>query len=231
MDLVEAIRQRRSIRAFKRDPVPQSCLREIMELATRAPSWGNTQPWEFSIVGGEKLEEVKQECAKEALGQVKSCSDFPGARQHPEPYDSRRRTIGKLVFEAKGISRNDEEKRRWWSLQGLSLFGAPNVIYIYVDRSYCFQGDSQNVWPLFDCGLVAENIVLLSANYGLGTVVQAQAVSYPGVLRKTLGIPDSKLLVVGIAIGYPDWDDPVNQIGSTRELLDKVTKWCGFDAS
>jgi len=62
--------------------------------------------------------------------------------------------------------------------------------------------------------------MLLATKYGLGTVAQAQAVTYPEVLRKVLGIPDSKLIVLGIAIGYPDWDDPINQFQSEREPLD-----------
>jgi nitroreductase len=86
-----------------------------------------------------------------------------------------------------------------------------------------------NIWPVFDCGLVAENIMLLATRYGLGTIAQIQAVVYPDVLRKVLGIPDSKVIVLGIAVGYPDWDDPVNQFRSEREPLDNVSTWYGFD--
>lgn len=114
-------------------------------------------------------------------------------------------------------------------MQGLRLFGAPCVIYIYIDRSFYRQGDGLNIWPVFDCGLVAENIMLLATKYGLGTVPQIQAVVYPNVLRKVLGIPDSKLIVLGISVGYPDWDDPVNQLRSEREPLDNVSTWYGFD--
>jgi len=71
--------------------------------------------------------------------------------------------------------------------------------------------------------------MLLATKYGLGTLPQMQAVSYPDVLRNRLGIPDSKLIVLGIAIGYPDWDNPVNQLRSEREALDDVAKWYGFD--
>jgi len=76
---------------------------------------------------------------------------------------------------------------------------------------------------------VAENIMLLATKYGLGTIAQIQAVGYPVVLRTVLGIPDSKLIVLGIAIGYPDWDDPVNQLCSEREPLDNISTWHGFD--
>ena len=111
----------------------------------------------------------------------------------------------------------------------MTNFGAPCEIYICVDRSFYFQGKGVNAWLIFDCGLIAENILLLATSYGLGTIVQARATVYPDVLRKVLGIPDSKLVVLGIAIGYPNWDDSVNQLRSDREPLDNVAKWYGFD--
>ena len=227
MEIVEAIHHRKSIRAFKPKSVPQEILKEIMELALRAPSWANTQPWEFAVVSGRKLEEIRGAFVERV--EEPPNPDIPRPREFPEPYDTRRRVLGRKVFELKGISREDKEKRRWWQLQGLRLFEAPCVIYIYIDRSFYLQGDGLNIWPIFDCGLVAENIMLLATKYGLGTIAQIQAVGHPGVLRKVLGIPDSKLIVVGIAIGYPDWDDPINQLRSEREPLDNVSTWYGFD--
>jgi len=227
MEIIEAIHHRKSIRAFKPNSVPEEILKEIMELALRAPSWANTQPWEFAVVSGIKLEEIKQAFVERA--EEPPNPDIPRPRGFPEPYDTRRRVLGRKVFELKGISREDKEKRKWWQLQGLRLFEAPCVIYIYIDRSFYLQGDGLNIWPIFDCGLVAENIMLLATEYGLGTIAQIQAVGHPGVLRRVLEIPDSKLIVLGIAIGYPDWDDPVNQLHSEREPLDNISAWYGFD--
>ena len=227
MDIIEAVNQRKSIRAFKPDPVPQGILKEIMELALRAPSWANTQPWEFVIVGGKKLEEIRQGFIEKA--EQEAYPDIARPKGFPEPYDSRRRANSAKFLEVKGIRREDREGRGWWRLQGLRHFEAPSVIYICIDRSFYYQDDSLNVWPIFDCGLVAENVMLLATKYGLGTIPQAQAVLYPDVLRKVLGIPSSKLIVLGISIGYPNWDDAINQFRSQREPLDKVAKWYGFD--
>ena len=229
MDIVEVINKRKSIRAFKADPVPKETLKEIMELALRAPSWGNTQPWEFAIATGNKLEEIRQAFAEKAAAAAQDNPDIPRPREFPQPYDTRYRVVGRKVLELKGISREDKEKRKWWVLQGLRLFEAPCVIYIYIDRSFYRQGDTLNIWPLFDCGLAAENIMLVATRYGLGTIPQIQAVVYPDVLRNVLGIPDSKLIVLGISVGYPDWDDPVNQLCSEREPLDNISTWLGFD--
>jgi len=229
VDIDQAIEQRKSIRAFKSDPVPKAKLKEIMELALRAPSWGDTQPWEFAIVTGKKLEEIRQAFVEKAAAAQEDNPDIPRPREFPQPYDTRYRALGRKVLELKGISREDKEKRMRWILQGLRLFEAPCVIYIYIDRSFYLQGDRLNVWPVFDCGLVTENIMLLATSHGLGPVAQIQAVLYPDVLRKVLGILDSKLIVLGIAVGYPDWDDPVNQLRSEREPLDNISTWYGFD--
>jgi nitroreductase len=229
VDVAEAIDKRKSIRAFKSDPVSKEILREIMELALRAPSWGDTQPWEFAIVTGKKLEEIRQAFVEKAAAAEEDNPDIPRPREFPQPYDTRYRALGRKVLELKEISREDKEKRMGWLLQGLRSFEAPCVIYIYIDRSFYLQGDRLNVWPVFDCGLVAENIMLLATSHGLGTVAQIQTVLYPDVLRKVLGIPDSRIIVLGIAVGYPDWDDPVNQLRSEREPLDSVSTWHGFD--
>ncbi len=227
MDIVEAINARKSIRAFKPDPVPQATIKEIMDSALRAPSWTNTQPWEFVIVTGSKLEKIRQGFIEKA--EEEPTSDIARPREYPELYDSRRRALASQELKLKGIKREDREGRGWWRVQNLKHYGAPCVIYICIDRSFYFQGEGINVWPVFDCGLIAENITLLATKYGLGTVIEAQAVVYPEVLRKVLGIPDSKLIAVGIAIGHPDWDDPITQLRSEREPLDKVTKWHGFE--
>lgn len=107
-------------------------------------------------------------------------------------------------------------------------YGAPAVIYLLVDRTMFYQSKGINVWSLYDCGSVVQNIMLLATHYGLGTVAQAQAVIYPDIIRKVVAIPESKLIALGIAIGYPDWDNPVTQSRTQREPLGNVAKWYGF---
>lgn len=225
METTAAVKKRKSTRAFKPDPVPQKVLKEIMELALRAPSWANTQPWEFAIATGSQLAEIQ----KRLIEKVEEPPAFDIVRSwdFPEPYGSR---IGKLMAseqKIKGVKREDREGRGWWRMQGLKNYGAPCVIYIIIDRAFYFQ-EEINAWLLFDCGLAAENIMLLATDYGLGTITQAQSVQSPDILRKVLGIPDSKLFVIGIAIGYPDDKDPINNMRTEREPLESMVKWCGF---
>jgi nitroreductase len=228
MDLVEAVSTRKTIRAFKPDPVPLPILKQIMQSALNSPSWANTQPWEFAIVSGDKLAEIKKRY--QARGEASPVMDVARPRDFPEPYISRIRSIGRKEYGLLGISHDDQEGRAWWRVQNLGNYRAPCVIYILVDRAFYFQDPGVNAWPVFDCGLIAQNIMLLATNFGLGTVVQAEAVRYCDILREALGIPDSKLVLIGISIGYPDWDEKITSFRSDKEPLEKLTKWYGFDS-
>ena len=221
MELIDAVKQRRSIRAFKSDPVPLNTLKQIMELSLWAPSWANTQPWEFAIASGEKLKDIiTQFLAKEA---ERPYPDITRPPEFPEKFLSR---IKALAPPGPPPSKEDMDKRR---VESLSHYGAPAVIYVLIERSFFYTSRGMNVWSLYDCGAVAQNIGLIATNYGLGTVEQAQAVIYPDILRKVLGTPDSKLFAIGLAIGYPAWDSPMLKAPrTTREPLDKVTTWYGF---
>jgi len=226
MDIVDVIQKRKSIRAFKSDPVPREALSKIAELALRAPSWANTQPWELAIVTGAKLEAVREVFSTQRG--LRALPDFPGPEDFPEIYKTRFQNLAAKMSETAKRGKRGRDAGEWY-LQGPRLYGAPAAIYIFVDRSFCEQRNGLNVWPVFDCGLLVQNLMLLATNFGLGTIVQAQAVHYPNVIRQVLGLPASKLVLLGMAVGYPDWDNPINQFRSDRETADKVIKWYGFD--
>ncbi len=220
MDISEAINQRKSIRAFKPDPVALDTLNEILEESIRAPSWANTQPWEFAVACGKPLEEIRAGFLEK--GMTSPSPDVPRPPEFPERYAARIRILDK---QNRLVTQKDWESRR---VQNFKHYGAPAVIYLLIRREFYYQTKGLNVWALYDCGAVVENIMLLAPKYGLGTVVQAQAAVYPDVLRRVLEIPDSKIVILGIAIGYPDWDSPINQFRTAREPLDSITTWHGF---
>jgi nitroreductase len=107
-------------------------------------------------------------------------------------------------------------------------YGAPACIYLLVGKNFLYQPKGINVWAIYDCGSAVQNIMLLATHYGLGTIAQAMAVVFPDIIRKELAIPEDKLIALGIAIGYPDAKDPVNQIRKNREPLDTIAKFYGF---
>jgi nitroreductase len=220
MDISKAIDRRQSIRAFKSDPVPRDILKQILEESLRAPSWANTQPWEFAVATGKPLEEIRAGFLEKRM--TSPSPDVARPPEFPERYAARIRVLDK---QNRLVTKKDWESRQ---VQNFKHFGAPAVIYLLTRREFYYQTKGLNVWALYDCGAVVQNILLLATRYGLGTIVQAQATVYPDVLRHALEIPESKIILLGIAIGYPDWEHPINQFHTEREPLDSITSWHGF---
>ena len=220
MDISEAIYRRQSIRAFKSDPVPRDILKQILEESLRAPSWANTQPWEFAIATGKPLEEIRAGFLEKRM--TSPSPDVARPPEFPERYAARIRVLDK---QNRLVTQKDWESRQ---VHNFRHFGAPAVIYLLTRREFYYQTKGLNVWALYDCGAVVQNILLLATRYGLGTIVQAQAAAYPDLVRHALEIPESKIILLGIAIGYPDWEHPINQFRTEREPLDSITTWHGF---
>ena len=220
MDVIDAIKARYTVRAYKPEPVPKGVLAELMEVALRAPSWANTQTWEFAVVGGEVMRELKQSLAAKASAQEERYPDIPRP-EWPSPYRERGRENGIRLYQLLGISRDDTEKQLQWYVEMYRLFDAPNGIIVYTDREL-------SVWALVNVGLVVQSIALAALDYGLGTAMLAASVSYPDEVRRILRIPESKQLVIAIAIGYPDPEAKVNEFRSNREPLETMVTWHGF---
>ena len=221
MELIEAILSRYSVRAYKPAPVPKEILQELLKICIRAPSWNNTQPWEFAIVGGKVMDELKQALSQKVAAETPPDSDIP-APTFTGRYLERGRENARELFGVLGIVREDREKRRQWRLAGSRLYDAPNAIILYIDKSL-------TTWSIMDAGIVMQTIMLAAQNYGLGTCPQYQAVMYPEELRRILNIPESKLIVCGLAIGYPDTNAPPNRFRSARDPLEAFVTWYGID--
>ena len=223
MDVIEAIDKRKSIRSFKPDPVPQDVLKKIVEGALHSPSASNSQPWEFAIVSGAKLEEIKQAYLDNPDN--KSRSDLPLPLKYPELWQSRRAAVMTEILNKQGIAREDKQKRIEWGLNAHKLWGAPSCIYVMIESSFYYTDGIPNIWNVFDCGLITQNILLLATAHGLGSIPAVQPVFYPDILRRILNIADSKLMLLGIPLGYINSNHPVNQFQTTREPLDKVARF------
>lgn len=220
MDVLAAINQRHSVRAFKPDPVPPDTLKKIVEGALRAPSASNSQPWEFAVVSGAKLEEIKKAYLENSTTMPNL--DVPIPFTYPEPWISRRSAVMAGVLEKMGVARDDKKTRAEWGQWGFKLWGAPSCIYVMVDSAFHHADNGTNVWNIFDCGLVTQNIMLLATAGGLGSIPAIIPVLYPDIQRRVLGLPASKLMVLGIPIGYEDEGHPANKFRSAREPLEKV---------
>lgn len=222
MEILEAIRSRRSIRAFKPDPVPDQKLMEILEVSSRAPSGVNSQPWEFFIVKGEALEELKRANLREYRLGTPPHPEVPvGTMKNIAPalsgvFKERQVELAKQIFQIMGISKDDKKRQEEWNESMVQFYDPPAVIIIVVDKML------QGSWPIMDIGFVVQNITLAAQEYGLGTCIMRAIVDFPEHVRKIVGIPESKRIIVGITIGYPDYDQQINQLITSRERIDKI---------
>jgi len=228
MEVIDAIKERKSIRAFKSDPIKQELLQKIIEQAQRAPSWANTQPWEFAIATGEKLKAIQDAFVKRgAQGMQNAQAEVARPYDFPEPYISRIKAMQAKEGRGRAKEMGPPDFEAMFAMNARH-YGAPCCIYLLVNKNFVYQEKGVNVWSLYDSGSAVQNIMLLAVNYGLGTIAQAMAVTYPDIIRKELEISEDKLIALGIAIGYPDWDNPINKDMRDRVPLDEIAKFYGF---
>ena len=223
MEIIEAIKTRKSIRRFKPDPVSREVLRELLEIAARAPSAENAQPWEFFVVGGEILDHIRKENIDNLHNFVippEEMSYILAEKPKNSIYRQRQIDIAKQLFKLMNIPREDKVKRAAWMENGFRYFDAPAAILIAADKSFTIQG------AYLDVGLVTQTICLAALHFGLHTCIENQGITYSDVVRKHANIPDTKRLICAIAIGYPDWDFPANNVMSVREPIDNIVTWC-----
>ena len=222
MDVIEAIKSRKSIRGYKPDPVSKEVIKEILDVATRAPSTQNIQPWEFTVIAGEIMGEIKQ-ANEEKFSSGEAPHRDIGRAMAPYAGEFRERQVGIAVqlFQLMNIGKEDKEKRTEWMKRGFRFFDAPAAIVISIDES---MSEAQQI----NIGSVAQTITLAALNYGLGTCIHDQGAMYPEVIRQFTGIPESKRISICVSIGYPDWDFPANNVQSEREPIENITTWCGL---
>ena len=218
MDVLKAITTRKSVRAYKPEPVSQKVLKEILEIAVKAPSGENKQPWEFYVINGKTLEKIKEQ----NIVRLKAGASLQIEHGTPKGTVFRERQIclAKELFRLMDIPREDELKRLQWLERGFRYFDAPTAIIIVTDNLLSMAE------TLLDVGALTQTICLAALKYGLGSCIEGQGIAFPDVLRQYAGIDDNKRIVTSIAIGYPDWDFPANKIKSKREPVENIINWC-----
>ena len=215
MDVLQAIKERRSVRAFKSDPVPQELLEEVLRMATLAPSAINLQPWEFAVVVGEERERLSRRLMKAYKEKQIACA--PG-NVKPLPHE----VVARGVQAAEGmkphLSETGIEFDRFVNEGSCNFYGAPVAIILCIDNAF-----SQNNYV--DIGITLGYLLLTAHSAGLWTCPIGLITAYGEEIKDELGIPENKSVVIGVALGHPDWDAPINRFKSSRETLDKFVRW------
>lgn len=218
MDAIECIKTRMSIRKFKPDPVPEEVLLSIIDIARWSPSYKNSQPWELVIVSGTKKEELSGMLVELLENGKAPQPDLPEPQSWTEEIDLRIKEHLRRRGEVVGIDLTDPASIKKAKIANFRFYGAPHVIFL-------FQESTLTPWSILDMGMFAQSIMLAASAYGIGTVPQAFLTDYATEVKRFLAIPDSKRLILGISIGYPDLEDRANSYRSSRVETSKILRW------
>ena len=212
LSLESALRERRSVRGYLPDPVPDTVLREVFELAQTAPSNCNVQPWQVYVASGATRDELRRRFTEgvasgkamtPALGFLPALAGAPRAR----PVE-----CAQALYGAMGIARDDKAGRMRATLRNFELFDAPHVCFIGMDRAF---GELMAL----DVGMYTQTLMLVMAAHGIGSCAQGSMGYYPQDVREVFGIDDNIAILFGISFGYEDTTVAANQARTVRAPL------------
>jgi nitroreductase len=215
MDFLNVIQERKSIRGFKSDPVPKETIEEILKLTIHAPSAINLQPWEFTIVTGEEKERLSRRLIKAYREKQIGCS--PG-NVKPLPKTFGKRGAKTLDLMNPFFEEMNVKSDQFTNEGSCNFYGAPVAIIICLD-------DSFPTARMVDIGIALGYLILIAHEFGLGTCPIGLILAYEDEIKDLLNIPETKKVVIGVALGYPDWGIPINRFKSPRDNLEKFVRW------
>jgi len=218
MDAIECIRTRTSIRKFKSESVSKDLLREIIDIAHRSPSYRNCQPWEVSVVSGGKKDALSALLINMAEKGVVPNPDIPAPQSWPSDIQLRIESHLKRRAENSGVNMSHPGYMKNNLIENFRFYGAPHAIFL-------FQDSSLSNWQILDMGMFAQSLMLAAHSKGVGTVPQAYLTHYPAVVKKFFEIPDSKRLVLGLSVGYPDMTEKAVPFRSDPVAVNSIIKW------
>jgi nitroreductase len=220
MDTIECIKTRRSIRGFKPEAVQRDVLEDIINTAKQSPSYKNTQPWEVIILSGEKKKSLSNILLDLLEKDEPITADFPEPTSWPSAQLKRIDHLYKMRSAATGLDLTDPALIKKSKKANFNFYHAPHAIYLLQDKSL-------TEWSIFDIGLFAQSLMLAAHAKGLATVPQAFATDYSKQVKEFLSIPDSKRLIVGMSIGYPDMAAPSNaeKLRTDRVATEEILTW------
>ncbi len=215
MDVIETIRDRRSTRAFRAEPVPRELLERILNDASRAPSAINMQPWEVHMILGEEARRLSRRLMRSFRERGLTCG--PGSsRPLPDRFMQRARECGEAM--APLLERMGTDLSSFVNEGSLNFYGAPAVALIFLDESCPPE-------RMADIGAFMAYLLLAAAGHGLASCPIGLVKLYEDDVKDHLNIPESKILVISIALGKPEAKAPINEFRSSRAVLDEFVRW------
>lgn len=215
-----AITSRRAVRAFLPTPVDPALVRHLLKVAAQSPSGTNMQPWRVRVIGPQARARLEP-----ALIAALDSPDLPPAeeyRYYPEtfrePYQSRRRKVGWDLYGLLGVKKGDVEGMKRQTAANLRFFDAPVALMVTIDRDL-------EIGSWLDLGMFVQSILIAAQGHGLNSCPQAIFARFHPVVRRELAIPETEIIVCGIAIGHANSDAPANRLVPEREPVEAFTTW------
>lgn len=223
LDIESAIRGRRSVRSFRPDPVSQSLVETILNVAARAPSGTNMQPWRVYVVSGDRKARLSERLLE---AHASGTSQFDAAEYqyypHPffEPFLGRRRKVGFGLYNLLGILKGDQERMHRQHARNYMFFGAPVGFIFTIDRRL-------EIGSWLDYGMFLQNIMLAARAHGLETCVQAAFAPFHATIRAELAIGEGEVVICGMSLGYADPSAPENHLETERSPAAEFATFLG----
>lgn len=215
MSFSSLMSERWSCRSYRQDPVDEETLRSIFATAQQTASWCNTQAWQVHLLQGDALTDfsaaLTAHASQDPRNQLAS-SDFPLPARYVGVFKERQRDAGFKLYASLGIERNDYEARTAQSLRNFSFFEAPHGLIITTDRDH-------GIYGAIDCGAYVANLMNAALERGVASVAQGAFAIHAGKVRELLDLPEDRLVVCGVALGFPHDEHPVNQFRTSRASL------------
>jgi nitroreductase len=215
MEVIKAIQERKSIRAFTPDPIPKETIEEILKLAILAPSAINLQPWDLIVVTGEEKERLSRRLIKAYKEKQISCG--PG-NVKPLPKTFAKRGAKTLELMNPFFEEMKTDLNQFINEGSCNFYGAPVAILLCLDDSF------PNA-RFVDIGLILGYLLLAAHVSDLATCPIGLITAYQEEIKDTLNIPENKNVVIGLALGYPDEKSPINRFKSQRDDFEKFVRW------
>lgn len=213
-----AISARRSVRAFLDTPVDLAVVREILQVASRAPSGTNTQPWKVYVLTGDAKARLSAEIIETFMDPVKAAEHHEEYDYYPkewiEPFIGRRRKVGFDLYGLLGLTKDDKAGMKRQHARNYQFFDAPVGLIFTIDR---IMGKGSYL----DYGMFMENIMISAVGHGLATCAQAAFNQFHKIIERQLNLPANEAVVCGMALGYEDKRAVENTLKTVRASVDE----------
>jgi nitroreductase len=213
MSLDEAVRLRRSVRGFLPDEVPEATLRELFELAQRAPSNCNVQPWTPHVVSGAKLKTLREALVEAGVRDEPIQPDWPAEGKFTGVHRERQVDAAQMLYGAMGVERSDLVGRKAAYIRNHAFFDAPHAVFIFMPEPF----DTREAT---DIGMYAQTLMLALTARGIASCAQGALSLFPDIVRQYLGVAPNHKLLFGISFGYEDPSVKANAVRVGRAHID-----------